>query len=192
VVAPGGRDIDHAGIRAARAAGAGPPCPAARRRHRRARPCRRRHSAMAWLSSKMITPSKSEPQPVDDLVDAGFLPAFVGAQRGIGGEKDALGQRDVAPLREARQRRDQQPLLPSADQSRCASSSSLSLFEIQSALRRPWQPVVEQDPGRLAALARAGAIAEEEAAAEADGVRASSGAAETMSKVSSTVHDPAR
>ena len=42
---------------------------------------------------------------------------------------------------------------PSADQSRCASSSSLSLFDIQSALRRPCAPVVEQDPGRLAALA---------------------------------------
>jgi hypothetical protein len=31
-------------------------------------------------------------------------------------------------------------------------------------------PVVEQDPGRLAALARAGAIAKEEATTEADGV----------------------
>jgi len=57
-------------------------------------------------------PVKIRPEPVDDLVDAGFLgTAFFGAQRGIGGEKDALGQRDVATLREAGKRRDQQPLL---------------------------------------------------------------------------------
>jgi hypothetical protein len=47
-------------------------------------------------------PVEVRPQPVDDLVDAGFLgPAFFGAQRGIGGEEDALGERDVAALRES-------------------------------------------------------------------------------------------
>ena len=48
------------------------------------------------------------PQPVDDLIDAGFLGApFLRAKRRIGGEEDALGERDVAALGEARQRRDQ-------------------------------------------------------------------------------------
>ena len=57
-------------------------------------------------------PVKIRPEPVDDLVDAGFLgAAFFRPQRRIGGEEDALGERDVAALREARQRRDQQPLL---------------------------------------------------------------------------------
>ena len=38
--------------------------------------------------------------------------AFLGAQRGVGSEEDAFGQRDVFALREARKRRDQQVLLP--------------------------------------------------------------------------------
>ena len=59
---------------------------------------------------------------------------------------------------------------PSADQSRWASSISLSDFEIQTALAAALQPVVEQDAGDLAALAGAGAVAEKPAAAEADGV----------------------
>jgi hypothetical protein len=107
---PGGRDIDHAGIgqlvlqaqaRPALLRGLVSPRSPFDRRHWPWHGFRRRGS-----------PRRNPPQPVDDLVDAGFLgPAFFRAQRGIGGEEDALGERDVAALREARQRRDQQPLL---------------------------------------------------------------------------------
>jgi hypothetical protein len=58
---------------------------------------------------------------------------------------------------------------PSADQSRCASSISLSDFEIQTARRRPFSQLSSRMPD-LAALAGAGAIAQEPAAAEADSV----------------------
>ena len=60
--------------------------------------------------------------------------------------------------------------MPSADQSRCASSISLSDLEIQTARAAALQPVVEQDAGDLAAFAGAGAVAEHPAAAEANGV----------------------
>jgi hypothetical protein len=54
------------------------------------------------------------------------------------------------------------------------------------------EPVVEQNAGDLAALAGACAVAQEPAAAKATAFSASSGAADTTSKVSSTVHEPAR
>ena len=50
----------------------------------------------------------------------------VGPQRGVGGEKDALLEPDRRALAEARQRRDSRRSMPSADQSRWASSISLS------------------------------------------------------------------
>ena len=59
---------------------------------------------------------------------------------------------------------------PSADQSRWASSISLSDFETQTRAAAALQPVVEQDAGDLAALAGAGAVAQKPAAAEADGI----------------------
>jgi hypothetical protein len=111
-----------------------------------------------------------DPEPVDDLVDAGFLGApFLGAQRGIGGEEDALGAgcRGLARSAKAASPADApgQALTSRAARLPAACRSSIS--------RAPCGglgPVVEQDPGRLAALARPGAIAKEEAATEADGV----------------------
>ena len=60
--------------------------------------------------------------------------------------------------------------MPSADQSRCASSISLSDLLIHTARRRPFKPVIEQDARDLAALARAGAVAQKPAASKADGI----------------------
>jgi hypothetical protein len=53
-------------------------------------------------------------KPIDDLQDAGnpFL-AGVGAQRGVGGEKDAFIQTDRRALAKPRQRCDQQARLKS-------------------------------------------------------------------------------
>jgi hypothetical protein len=59
---------------------------------------------------------------------------------------------------------------PSADQSRCGSSISLSDLEIQTARRRAFSQLSSQDAGNLTALAGAGAIAEEPSAAEADSI----------------------
>src|SRR5277367_1154193 len=58
---------------------------------------------------------------------------------------------------------------PNADQSRWASSISLSDLLTQTARRRP--PIVEQYPCDLAALARPRAVAQKPAASKADGVR---------------------
>ena len=74
-------------------------------------------------------------------------------------------------MRKARQRRHQQAFLPEC------GPVALRILQQLVALRDPERlapslpPVVEHDPGRLAALARASAIAKEEATAEADGVR---------------------
>ena len=79
-----------------------------------------------------------------------------------------FGKRDVATLGEARERRHQQPFL-----AKCRPVA-LRILEKFVALRDPERlaaalaPVVEQDPGRLAAFARASTVAEEEAATEAD------------------------
>ena len=55
---------------------------------------------------------------------------------------------------------------PSADQSRCASSRSLSDFEIQSARRRPCSQLSSSNASRLPALAAARAVAKKIALAE--------------------------
>jgi hypothetical protein len=52
-------------------------------------------------------------QPREDLIEAGWLAlAFGRAQRGVGDEQDALVEPDRRALAEARQRLDEQPLLP--------------------------------------------------------------------------------
>ena len=126
---------------------------------------------MAWLSSKTITPSKSEPSHSTICwTRETFSLARVGPQRGVGGEQDALLQPDRRALAEARQRRDQQPL--HAERRPVA----LRILDQLVGLRDPdraaaaLQPVVEQDAGDLAALAGAGAVAQKPAAAEAHGV----------------------
>ena len=116
-------------------------------------------------------PVEIRPEPVDDLVDAGFLGTpFFRAQRRIGGEENTLGQRDVAALCETRQRRHQQALLPERRPIALRIYQQLVAFRDPERLAAALAPVVEQDPSRLAALARAGAITEEETPAEADSI----------------------
>src|SRR3546814_8264566 len=53
------------------------------------------------------------PEPFGDLLDAARLAlAALRAKRRIGGEEDAFGKPDRRTLAEARQRRDEQALLP--------------------------------------------------------------------------------
>ena len=110
-------------------------------------------------------------QPFDDLPDArNLLLARVGAQRGIGGEQDAFRQPDRRALAEAREWCHQQALHAKR------RPVALCILDQLVGLRHPdgaaaaLQPVVEQDARDLAALAGAGAIAQEPATAKADGV----------------------
>ena len=109
-------------------------------------------------------------EPGEDLVEAGGLALALGrAQRGVGDEQDALVEPDRRALAEARQRLDQQALLaqrrPVAPR---VLDQRLGLGDPQR--RAPaLEPVVEDDAGHLAALAAAGAVAQEPAAPEAHG-----------------------
>ena len=68
--------------------------------------------AMAWLSSKTMTPSKSRPsQSTICWTRERLSSRAVGTQRGVGREEDALRRRIGVPWPETRQRRDEQPLL---------------------------------------------------------------------------------
>ena len=79
-------------------------------------------------------------------------------------------QPDRRALTEARQRRDQQPLLAERRPVALGVLDQLVGFRHPDRAAAALQPVVEQDAGDLAALAGAGAVAEKPAAAEADGV----------------------
>ena len=70
---------------------------------------------------------------------------------------------------EARERRDQQPLLAERGPVALGVLDQLVGFGDPDRAPAALQPVVEQDPGDLAALAGAGAVAEKPASAEADG-----------------------
>ena len=110
-------------------------------------------------------------QPFDDLLDArNLLVARVGAQRGVGREQDAFLQTDRRALAEARQRRDQQPLHAERRPVALGVLDQLVGLADPDRAAAALQPVVEQDAGDLAALARAGAVAEKPAAAEAHGI----------------------
>ena len=71
---------------------------------------------------------------------------------------------------EARERRDQEPLLAERRPVALGVLDQLVGFRDPDRAAAALQPVVEQDAGDLAALAGAGAVAEQPAAAEADGV----------------------
>ena len=74
-------------------------------------------------------------------------------------------------MREARERSDEQALLTQGRPVALRILEKLVALRDPERLAAPLAPVVEQDPGRLAALPRAGAIAEEEAAAKTHGAR---------------------
>ncbi len=111
-------------------------------------------------------------EPVDDLLHARrFLGALVGAQRGVGREQNALAEPDRRSLAKTRERRYQKPF--HAERRPVA----LGVLDQRVGFRDPdgaasaLEPIVEEDARDLPALAGAGAVAEEPAAAEADGVR---------------------
>ena len=79
-------------------------------------------------------------------------------------------QPDRRALAEARQRRDQQALLAERRPVALGVLDQLVGFRHPDRAAAALQPIVEQDAGDLAALAGAGAVAQEPAAAEADGV----------------------
>ena len=97
------------------------------------------------------------------------------------------------PLREARERRDQQPLLPERRPVALGVLDQLVGFGDPERPAPALEPVVEEDARDLAALAGAGAVAQKPAAAEAHGVLGARPARRrSMSKVASTIQDPAR
>ena len=77
---------------------------------------------------------------------------------------------DRRALPEPRQRRDQQPLLAERRPVALGVLDQLVGFRDPDRAAAALEPIVEQDAGDLAALAGAGAVAEEPAAAEAHGV----------------------
>ena len=111
-------------------------------------------------------------QPFHDLFDPRSLhrPARVGAQRGIGGEQDALLQPDRRALAEARQRRHQKPFHAERRPVALGVLDQLVGLADPDRAAAALQPVVEQDAGDLTALARAGAVAEKPAAPELHGI----------------------
>ena len=106
-------------------------------------------------------------QPIDDLLHARNLGlAGVGAQRGVGGEQDAVVEPDRRSLREPRQRRDEQAFLAERRPVALGVLDQLVGFRHPHRLAAAFEPIVEQDAGDLAALAGPGAVAEKPAAAE--------------------------
>ena len=161
---------------------------------RRARPCRRRRSA--WRGSRRKRSRRRNRSPAIRR-SAGrakaFSPRVVGAQRGVGGEQDAFRQPDRRALAEARQRRDQQPLhaerrpvalgvldqlVGLGDPDRACGGPCSQLSRMMPAT---WRPLPAPVPSPRNQPRR-----------KRTAFSASSGAAETRSKVSSTVQDPAR
>ena len=86
-------------------------------------------------------------QPFDDLLDPrNLLVARVGAQRGVGGEEDALLQPDRRAWRKRDNGVTSRRSTPSADQSRWASSISLSDLLTHTARRRPFNQLSSRMP----------------------------------------------
>src|SRR6185503_10089607 len=106
-------------------------------------------------------------EPGEDLVEAGGLALALGrAQRGVGHKEDAFIEADRGALAETLQRLDQQRLLAKRGPipSRIADQGGGTRYPDGTTLAL--EPVVEDDAGDLAALAAAGAVAEEPAAPE--------------------------
>src|SRR5690242_7384839 len=103
-------------------------------------------------------------EPVDDLLDAaGLLAARLRAQRGVGGEEDALLERDRGALAEARQRHDVGAVAADRRPVALGVLDQLVGFGDPQRPAPALEPVVENDRRNLAALAGAGAVAEKPA-----------------------------
>ena len=110
-------------------------------------------------------------QPFDDLPDARKLfSALIGTQRSVGRKKDTFRQPDRRALPEARKRRDEQPLHAERRPIALRILDQLVGLADPDRATATLQPVVEQDAGDLPSLARAGAVAQEPAAAKANGI----------------------
>jgi hypothetical protein len=114
------------------------------------------------------TPAK----PIDDLLHAaGFFAFGLRAQRRVGGEDDAFLERDRGTLTEARQGNDVGAVAADRRPVALGVLDQLVGFGDPESAAAALEPVVEDDAGDLAALAGAGAVAEEPAAAETHRVR---------------------
>ena len=111
-------------------------------------------------------------EPVDDLLNAARLFALrLGAQGRVGGEEDAFLERDRRALAEARERHDVGAVAADRRPVALGVLDQLVGFGDPERAAAALEPVVENDGGDLAALAGAGAVAEEPAAPEAHRVR---------------------
>ena len=111
-------------------------------------------------------------QPIDDLGQARGLALALGrAQRGVGGEENALAERDGPALPEAALRHDEQLLLSQRGPVALGVLDQLVGLGDPERAAAALEPVVEQDARGLAALPRPGAVAQEPAAPKRDGVR---------------------
>jgi len=128
-------------------------------------------------------------EPVEDLAHPRLLAlAAFAAQRRVGREQDALGEADQRPQPEPGERRDQQPLLPQRRPIALGVIEQLVRLRHPDGAAAPLEPIVEDDAGDLAALAGAGAVAEEPAAPEAHGVLGLVG--RSADDIESLVHRP--
>src|ERR1700730_8881097 len=108
-------------------------------------------------------------EPVDDLLNpARLLAARLGAHGGVGGEEDAFLERDRAALAEARQWHEVGAVAADRGPVALGVLDQLVGFRDPERAAAALEPVVEDDAGDLAALAGAGAVAEEPAAPEGD------------------------
>ena len=133
-------------------------------------------------------------QPFDDLPDAGkLLAAVVGPQRSVGGRNRTPSERRIGlPWGKRESGVISRRSMPSADQSRWASSISLSDLEIQTALRRPFSQLSRMMPADWRPLPAPVPSPSMNPRRKRTAFGASSRAAVTRSKVSSTVQAPAR
>ena len=109
-------------------------------------------------------------KPFDDLVQArAFALAGRRAERGVGREEDALGERDLRALAELAERN--HVGLPAAERGPVAACVLDELVGLGQPERPALaaQPAVQDHRGNLAALARAGAVAQHPALAELHG-----------------------
>ena len=115
---------------------------------------------------------ESAAEPVDDLLNAAWFVAFgLSAQGGVGGEEDSFVERDRCTLAEARQRYDVGAVAADRGPVALGVLDQFVGFGDPDRAAAALEPVVENDRGDLAALAGAGAVAEEPAAAETHGIR---------------------
>ena len=121
-------------------------------------------------------------KPVDDLLHAaGFLPLRLRAQGRIGREENAFLEGDRRALAEARKRHDVGAVAADRRPVALRVLDQLVGFGDPDSAAAALEPVVENDRRDLAALAGAGAVAEDQPRRKRTVLSAPSGAADTLS-----------